>query len=194
MVTFYICRHGETENNRKRRLSGWIDSPLTHEGLAETESAATKLQNIQLDAIYSSDLGRAFITAYIISRKLNIPGEIKRLFGLRENSYGDVAYMKSEEAEAMYPLLHRDTHYVPPDGESLAQMQDRVLNTVIELNKSHPAGNILLVTHDGVIKAIRSSFTGQDLGDHNISHGYPHDFVGRFTMQDGHIASFEEVS
>ena len=33
---FYIVRHGETENNRAKRLSGWIDTPLTDTGLQPT--------------------------------------------------------------------------------------------------------------------------------------------------------------
>ncbi|MDB5161086.1 MAG: phosphoglycerate mutase [Candidatus Saccharibacteria bacterium] len=193
MATFYICRHGETENNKRRRLSGWIDSPLTKEGLAETESAAAKLKNVDIDMIYSSDLGRAFITAYIIARKLDFNGEITRLFGLRENSYGDIAYMPSIEAEAMYPKLHRDTNYIPPNGESLAQMQERVLETVTELDRVHADKTMLLVAHDGVIKAIRTSFSGQDLGEHNISAGYAHDFVASFTLDDGKVASFTEL-
>jgi broad specificity phosphatase PhoE len=33
MNKFYLVRHGETENNRAKRLSGWIDTPLTDTGL-----------------------------------------------------------------------------------------------------------------------------------------------------------------
>jgi 2,3-bisphosphoglycerate-dependent phosphoglycerate mutase len=193
MVTFYICRHGETENNQKGRLSGWIDSPLTEKGLQDVEYTASKIKNVHFDAIYSSDLGRAFITAYDIANKLGFTDKITRLSSLRENAYGDVAYMPSVEAEAANPKLHRDTSYVPPGGESLAQMQERVLKTVIELSEAQGDKNILLATHDGVIKAIRTSFTGEDLGTHNMSQGYPHDFVGKFTIKDGRVASFEEV-
>jgi broad specificity phosphatase PhoE len=33
MNKFYLVRHGETENNRAKRLFGWIDTPLTDTGL-----------------------------------------------------------------------------------------------------------------------------------------------------------------
>jgi broad specificity phosphatase PhoE len=83
MNTFYIARHGETENNVARRLSGWIDTPLTPHGLEPTKKVIEKLANFQINHIYSSDLGRAFITAYFISRGLNFTDKIKMLAGLR---------------------------------------------------------------------------------------------------------------
>ncbi len=42
MTMFYICRHGETENNKNRLLSGWIDTPLTEEGVQNALSANVK--------------------------------------------------------------------------------------------------------------------------------------------------------
>ena len=57
MNTFYIARHGETENNRAKRLSGWIDTPLTETGLIPTEKVIEKLANLHIDEMYSSDVG-----------------------------------------------------------------------------------------------------------------------------------------
>ena len=68
MNIFYIVRHGETENNRAKRLSGWIDTPLTEDGLKPTEQVIAKLSNLHIDEIYSSDVGRSFITAYVLAR------------------------------------------------------------------------------------------------------------------------------
>src|SRR5665213_2643246 len=108
MNTFYIVRHGETENNIARRLSGWIDSPLTPKGLEPTRRVIEKLSHIRIDDMYSSDLGRCFITAYAIARGLNFTKEIKLSAGLREVNYGDAAYMFSAEAYKLYPRLDRD--------------------------------------------------------------------------------------
>ena len=192
MNTFYIARHGETENNRAKRLSGWIDTPLTDTGLEPTKVVIAKLANVQIDEMYSSDVGRAFVTAYVIARGLDFTKEIKRLPGLREVSYGDAANMYSAEAYRLYPLLDRDTHYTPPNGESLDHMQRRVFETIGQLNSMHSNANILLVCHSGVVAALKASHIGQDFGEHNISEGYPHDYVGKFTFENGAVASFEE--
>jgi len=194
MNTFYIVRHGETENNRAKRLSGWIDTPLTDTGLQPTQQVIKKLAKIRIDEMYSSDVGRAFITAYVLARGLNFTQEIRRLSGLREVNYGDAANMFSAEAYKLYPKLDRDTHYTPPHGESLDHMQRRVFKTLNELNDTHTDANIVLVCHSGVMAAIRASHIGQDFGEHNISEAYPHDYVGVFTLADGEVASFKEVT
>lgn len=194
MNTFYIARHGETENNQAKRLSGWIDTPLTDAGLEPTKKVIAKLTDVDIDAMYSSDLGRAFVTAYVIARGLNFTQEIKRLPGLREVNYGDAANMFSAEAYKLYPRLDRDTHYAPPNGESLDHMQRRVFTTLNELDGSHANATILLVCHSGVMAAIRASHLGVDFGQHNISEAYPHDYVGKFTIKNDKITSWEEVT
>jgi len=192
MNTFYIARHGETKNNKSRRLSKCIDTPLTQDGLVPTHAVIDKLANVPFDAIYSSDLGRAFITAYTIAKGLNFTDEIQRLAGLREVNYGVAANMPSAIAYEQFPLLDRNTEYTPPEGESLEHMQQRVLQTVAELDAQHSNETILLVCHSGVMAALKASHIGQDFGEHNISEAYPHEYVGVFTYADGAIDNFEE--
>jgi broad specificity phosphatase PhoE len=192
MNTFYIARHGETVNNRDQRLSGWIDTPLTETGLEPAKQVIKKLASLQFDAVYSSDLGRAFITAYVVARGLGIPQEIKRSPGLREVNYGHAANMLRTEAYQKYPLIDRDTHFIPQGGESLDTMQRRVFAEIDRINNLHTDSSILLVCHSGVMAALNASHIGQDFGEHNISEAYDHDFVGRFTFADDAVMSFEE--
>ena len=193
MNHFYIVRHGETLNNVAKRLSGWIDTPLTETALEATYRAIAKLNDVQIDEIYSSDSGRAFVTAYVIARKLGYPHEIIRLPGLREVNYGDAANMITDEAYKLYPELDSGTHYTPPNGESLHAMQTRVLATINELNNHHSGSVLLIVAHSGVMAALNASYLGQDFGAHNISEAYAHDYVAQFTVEDAKVASFEEV-
>ncbi|MBC7708389.1 histidine phosphatase family protein [Polaromonas sp.] len=192
MNTFYTVRHGETENNRAKRLSGWIDTPLTANGLEPTNRVIEKLASVAIDEMYSSDVGRAFITAYYLARGLNFTKEILRLPGLREVNYGDAANMYSAEAYRLYPQLDRDTDFTPPNGESLAVMQQRVFTTIDDLNNKNTDANIVLVCHSGVMAALRASHVGDDFGAHNISESYPHDYVGKFTFVEGAVLTFEE--
>lgn len=194
MNTFYIARHGQTINNANKRLSGWIDTPLTENGLAPTLSVINKLKNVRIDDIYASDVGRAFITAYIIARGLGFTDEIKRLPDLREVNYGVAANMPTVEAYKLFPKLDRDTHFKPPEGESLDEMQKRVFATIDEIDKVYNDANILLVCHSGVMAALRASHIGQDFGAHNISEAYEHDYVGKFTFNNGAVMSFEEYT
>jgi broad specificity phosphatase PhoE len=47
MNTFLIARHGETYNNQVKRLSGWIDTPLTEKGLIPADTVLKKLKPIR---------------------------------------------------------------------------------------------------------------------------------------------------
>jgi broad specificity phosphatase PhoE len=191
MTTFYICRHGETENNKNKRLSGWIDTPLTEAGIKDALSAAGKLQGISFARVVSSDMGRAFITAYIITRQLGIASEIERSKELREVNYGDLANQPYEA----YPgrmTAEQNANFIAPNGESLVQMQQRVMTYVRDVALNNPNQNILLVAHDGTINAIRASFTGDNMGVADLTRN-PHDFVAKFTFENGNITSYEEA-
>jgi len=190
MTTFYLCRHGETESNVAHRLQGWIDTPLTEKGLVPTHKVIATLGGVKFDAIYSSDLGRAFVTAYVIGRGLQFPGEIVRLSGLREVNYGEAANMKAADAYEKYPRLDRDTHFTPPGGESLAHMQARVLRTLEDIARQHADQTVLLVAHSGVMAALRANHLDTDFGEHNISEAYPHDFVAKLKVAGGKVTSF----
>lgn len=190
MITFYIVRHGQTENNKYHRFSGWIDTPLTEEGTHNAISAALKLKDISFDKIISSDLGRAFVTAYIISRELGYTAEIERVPDLREVNYGDLANKPHADYPDLAPPQNAD--YVVPGGESLVQMQTRVLSYLNTLNSNNNDKTILIAAHDGTINAIRASFTGENIGIADQTHN-AHDFVGRFGYENGKVVSFEEI-
>ena len=191
MTTFYISRHGETENNKNQRLSGWIDTPLTEQGVQDALSAAKKLKEVHFDRVVSSDMGRAFATAYIVTRQLGITSEIECSKGLREVNYGDLA----NQPYSVYPAgmtPQENANFVAPNGESLVQMQQRVLASIEDLSKASPDLTILLVAHDGTINAIRASFTSQDMGTADLTRN-SHDYAANFEWNDGRVVSFTEV-
>ena len=193
MTTFYICRHGQTQYNQQGRLSGWTDTPLTDEGVRNAQSTVAKLTGLHFDRIISSDLGRAFVTAYLITRGLGINTEIERNQALREVSYGDLVGMATAKATAEYGV-DKITNFIAPNGESLAQMQARVIEFLNELDDHNPSQTIMLISHEGVISAINTYFSGTDLGTHMDTKSYPHDYVGKFTIENGKIGSFADCT
>lgn len=191
MTIFYVCRHGETENNKRKRLMGWIDTPLTAEGKLNAQSSAKKLKNIDIDQIISSDLGRTFATAYIISRQIGYTSEIEMTSGLREMNYGDLA----NQPYSAYPVLtsEENLNFIPPNGESLGQMQKRVLDCVESLSMKYEGKSILLVAHDGTINALRARFNQTSMGQEDATHN-SHDYVARFVWDSDQIRTFEEIT
>ncbi|HVX00878.1 MAG TPA: histidine phosphatase family protein [Candidatus Babeliaceae bacterium] len=71
---FLFIRHGQTDWNANRRWQGHIDTSLNETGRQQAEQLAELLfeQEKDLDAIYTSDLQRAYVTAEIIGKRLHI--------------------------------------------------------------------------------------------------------------------------
>src|SRR5512146_906329 len=86
MTTLLIARHGETDWNREGRWQGWADPPLNDTGRAQARKLAEELSTTAFDAVYSSDLRRAFQTAEILAAPHGIP--VVTDAGLREIDVG----------------------------------------------------------------------------------------------------------
>ena len=60
-------RHGETSWNVDARIQGHLDIPLNDVGLWQAQRAGAALADEHFDAIYSSDLQRALVTAALVA-------------------------------------------------------------------------------------------------------------------------------
>ena len=67
MITLYLARHGQTEENIARIFQGHMPGTLTVEGIAQAEALRDTLRDISLDAVVSSDLKRCVDTAVVFS-------------------------------------------------------------------------------------------------------------------------------
>lgn len=189
MLSFYVCRHGQTVFNKLERLQGQIDTPLTEEGQNTAKALGEKLQNVHFDLVYVSDMGRAIQTAFWICKRLNILDHIQLEPALREVDFGEVSGMATAEAIKKYPGIMSDTNFIPPQGESLAQMQHRTVTWLLSL-PSQEDKNVLLVTHNTLINALKSYVDRIDFGTHNINRTNPHDFIWQLSSEDGRLTDF----
>ena len=62
-------RHGETPWNVDTRIQGHTDIGLNEEGQWQAQQLAKALASEDIDAVYASDLSRAFSTAQAIAAK-----------------------------------------------------------------------------------------------------------------------------
>ncbi len=194
MLTFYLTRHGQTEHNHKAMTMGArIDTPLTETGLANADVLAKKLTGIGFDHVYSSDLGRAFITAHVIVEKLGIETKLSRARELREIDYGQFTYRFKEEVKKECPQFTNDPDFTFPDGESPRQMQKRAVHYIQKLEKGHPGKTLLIVTHAGVIRGLKCHFNGWDYQEH-LRMAISHEFIGKFVIDEGKLVSYEKIN
>jgi probable phosphoglycerate mutase len=119
-----------------------------------------------LAAIYSSDLSRAHQTASHVAQHTG--AELMVEPALRERSFGSFEGKTFAEIEASLPEAarrwrQRDPDFIPEGGESLTQLQARVMGIVSSLASRHPGQLIALVSHGGVMDVLYRAATRLDL-------------------------------
>jgi probable phosphoglycerate mutase len=159
MTTFYIIRHGETDWNLSGRWQGHTDVPLNALGRAQARRLAERLraEHLRFDAIYSSDLLRAWETAQALATAL---GSVPRpLVELREIDVGAWSGLTRAEVLARDPdlIARLESGEDAPrggSGERFADLYQRVVGAVERLAAAEPGGRLALVTHGGTIRAL----------------------------------------
>lgn len=132
MAQLALVRHGESEWNAKNLWTGWADKALTPKGFLEARSAAEKLQGINWDIIFESDLSRVKQATEVIVKTLKLKVPVIETPALRERNYGiytqrNKLEVRKELGQEEYEKLHRGWDYPIKDGESLKQVYERVV-------------------------------------------------------------------
>lgn len=145
MTTLFLARHGETDWNRELRIQGSSDIPLNELGLEQARTLAQELEDVELDAIYASDLTRARTTAEAVATTHGL--EVRTDARLRERSFGSWEGLTRDDIAA-YP---KGSHH---DGETDDEVRERMLQAVQAIADAHPGQRVLIVAHGGSLNAL----------------------------------------
>ena len=152
MTTILLARHGETDWNREGRWQGWADQPLNDTGREQARGLAEQLRSTPFDAVYTSDLRRASETAEIVAAPHGVP--VVADPELREIDIGSWSGLTKSQIQERFGGER-------VDGESREHHARRVLAAVERIARAHPAGRILIVTHGGTMRALRTHVTDE---------------------------------
>jgi len=149
-TTIYMIRHGESRANEKDVFIGHTDLALTDRGQQQAALVAEYLKDIRPDAIYSSDLQRAYHTALATAEPLGMTPVTDQ--GLREiyaGQWENVPFsVLQQERKAAYGIwLNHIAHARCEGGESVPEVSQRVVETVTRLARQHENGVIFLFSH-----------------------------------------------
>jgi probable phosphomutase (TIGR03848 family) len=186
MTTFLLIRHAHTlitGNGLAGRQEG---HHLSEEGCAQALQLAEFLQSVPIAAVYSSPLVRACETAQIIANAHRLQVQTEARFN--EIDYG---HWTGQSFEA----LHNDEQWQhwnrlrslsqPSGGESMLSAQTRALSALLELHQRYREGNIAVVSHADIVKAMLAYLLG-----------IPLDLFGRIEIAPASISAvrFYETS
>jgi alpha-ribazole phosphatase len=153
----YLIRHGEIEPASLGKLIGRTDVALSERGVEQARRLAEKLSSVRLDAVYSSDLRRASRTAEIIAghnQERTRLSEAWREIDMGEWESRSLSALNDDEPERVASLFNDPDSFKYPGGESFVDFNRRVRGALDLLLQTHQNGEIALVAHGGVCRAI----------------------------------------
>lgn len=159
----FVSLHCESCYNRDGIFCGRTDSLLTDTGHKHATKLAKKLKNVDISLAYRSPLTRTkqtleHILVYHPKTKTTIDPRIT------ERDYGQLSrHNKSIYAKThpvLYPIYHRSYDVAPPEGESILEVEVRVLDFIEDLLKmvQKENSNALIVGHANSMRPLRRFF------------------------------------
>jgi broad specificity phosphatase PhoE len=150
----YLVRHGETIWNAEERCQGQIDTDFSERGCAQLRALAQELADIHFDAAYTSTLLRAVRTAEAILGDRGL--RARRIAALAEISYGSLQGTRFADWPGnLHDTWRTDPWSVTfPEGESLAELEARVLPAFEQIVAAHPGDTVLVSSHGHVNRLI----------------------------------------
>lgn len=183
-MKFYLLRHGETEWNKLGKFQGLTDVSLNERGYSQARDSARAALQWEHAVIYASSLTRTVQVAEEIRRLTGAP--VVTDPGLRELSLGDLEGVTGAEMRAGWPEVYdtwRDNpaNVTMPNGETLAQLQERAWQSILEIEQAHPdAPGVVVVSHNFTIRTIICALL--DIPLHNFH---------RMSLGLGSVSTFE---
>ena len=182
---FIIVRHGQSLGNAKRIFLGHTDWDLSDLGREQAECTARALADRHIDAIYSSDLIRAYNTVLPEARARGL--EVIPDAELREEFAGEWEGKSVEDLISIYGELftvswrHGFGTFRAPGGESIPELAQRITAALTRIGDANHGKTVLIGCHAAAIR----SFWGRALG---IA---PEDVAGELPFPDN--ASYSEI-
>jgi len=165
MTLLMLIRHATNDWVKKGLLAGWTPGVhLNEEGRTQAQALGEWLTTVPLTAIYSSPLERALETAQAVAAPHKLDVQIHA--GIGEVQYGE--WNGRSLRELVQKPLWRAVQIHPsgtrfPGGETIGEMQARVVAALDEIRSAHPQGVVAAVAHADVIKAAVAYYLGAPL-------------------------------
>jgi alpha-ribazole phosphatase len=186
----HLIRHGQVVGHDQKRYNGQIDVALTDLGIEQYHHLKERLADTPISACYTSDLTRCVTGADIICEQFGIKPVRRR--ELRELNIGVWEGLTWQDIKANWPeewkaRLADLVNYRVPQGESLLEVEARVMPVIREIIERHQGQELLVVGHGGVNRIVLLHAIGaplarmfnieQNFGCYNIIDYYADDKV-----------------
>jgi probable phosphoglycerate mutase len=159
-----LVRHAVTEQTGPMLTGRAPGVDLSEDGRNQAKALGERLGDVPVAAVYASPIERTTQTAEAIAAHHALP--VRALPGVLEADYGE--WTGGKLAELAKTDLWKTVQRAPsrarfPDGESLAEMQARMVTALEAVVADHPGEVVVVVSHADPIKAAIAHYTGLHL-------------------------------
>lgn len=163
MAKIFIFRHGQTADNLEHEFSGWHQVGLNQTGIEEAKGIGEKLKNEKVTKTYQSDLIRSHETLQFVLDGFHQGFEIITDPRIKERDYGNLTMLNKDEIEKKDPvhfkLWHRSYDVPPPGGESIKDVEKRVLDFLKDNVPTWKKDDVIFISaHGNSIRPMRRFF------------------------------------
>ncbi len=158
-----FVRHGQSLGNKVRLFLGHTNLDLSELGYAQAELTGKYLKDREIDAIYSSDLIRAYHTSLPLARYKNIVPQkrenLREIFaGEWENQLFDFLTVNRKES---YGIWRENIGFAVPDGgESVWDLRNRIVKEITSIAENNDEKTVAVFTHATPIRTFFSFVRG----------------------------------
>jgi broad specificity phosphatase PhoE len=164
MITIIFEAHGTTFDNEAHLSSGHNDVELSPLGIQQSKEMGERYKDDHFDAIFCSDLQRAYKSAEIgFGNKWPIIKDAR----LRECNYGDFTQKPSEIVDVQKP---QRIHESFPNGESYTQTTARMKSFLDDLAKNYDGKRVMIIGHRATQYGLDNLINGVTLEKLTSSH------------------------
>jgi len=165
--TLYFLRHGETQASQIGGYCGVLDVDLTPEGHRMAEEFSAAYKSLPWMAVFCSPLRRSMNTAGPLCDAVGLKMQLRD--GLKEIAYGQWEGKTPEEVNRQfhdeYVSWLADAGWNSPTrGERGVDVARRSSAVLEEIERTHPSGNVLVVSHKATTRIMLCSLLGIDVG------------------------------
>lgn len=166
MLTLHLVRHGQTDFNAEGRVQGQFDSRLDEVGKQQAQFLQMPISMIGITAAYTSSNLRAVETAEILTEGLQLPlhrtDELREIFmgPWQQRLWSEVA---EENQEQFANFMTSPDRFSLEGAESFVELRERGVRAIESIIATESEGEVLVVSHGAILKAIVSHYANVDL-------------------------------
>src|SRR5262245_39657546 len=168
MVQIVLIRPGSTDYDEQGRIQGNLDIPLSEQGVREVQTATQDLRTLGITTVYSCPCQSACQTAETLAEALG--AKFKKIDTLANIDHGLWQGMLVEDVKRKHPKVFRQWQeqpqtVCPPEGEMLADAQERVQAAIAKILKKNKQGTLALVVPEPLASVVHGLLSQKQIGD-----------------------------